>query len=221
MQAHRSCTSCHRACWSGRVSARAILARFVVNSTPTRAPYRPPQTVPGSLGATHGGSRSKSPAHVRSQRPQPLSTTIFYHRDGGIRTIPACAGEPLRRLLRSSNTGDDPRVCGGTTYYIDDVFTEEGRSPRVRGNLGVIAVVVPRIGTIPACAGEPLRASGCLSGIGDDPRVCGGTRNQPIEHHTSRGRSPRVRGNPADLRLRTLRHGTIPACAGEPDHHRM
>ena len=52
------------------------------------------------------------------------------------------------------------------------------------------------------------------------PRVCGGTITSSTLCVILRGLSPRVRGNhrlPLEVRIS---HGSIPACAGEPDSHR-
>ena len=48
------------------------------------------------------------------------------------------------------------------------------------------------------------------------PRVCGGTRAEPVRRWSRQGLSPRVRGNrlpPVNL---SMMYGSIPACAGEP-----
>ena len=90
-------------------------------------------------------------------------------------TIPACAGEPPRRVSRGHTIWDYPRVCGGTNdeaYYARWV---EGLSPRVRGNLIDQHRKQVVRGTIPACAGEPLPIPNQRQSAGDYPRVCGGT----------------------------------------------
>ena len=115
------------------------------------------------------------------------------------RSIPACAGEPLR------------------------VFSIRGLSPRVRGNLRVIVEQV-RPGSIrgagepsiPACAGEPRTRSTRGPGRRVYPRVCGGTIRSHSTGPTARGLSPRVRGNLTHCFETTGFSGSIPACAGEP-----
>ena len=90
-----------------------------------------------------------------------------------------------------------PRVCGGTDKATLPWGTEEGLSPRVRGNrcVGVRAAKYTR--SIPACAGEPQRRVGHRRAQRIYPRVCGGT--------------PPAQGvNPVVNR-------SIPACAGEPE----
>ena len=78
-------------------------------------------------------------------------------------TIPACAGEPHTAPRRRRAPGDDPRVCGGTAHHPGGGGGFLGRSPRVRGNLHGNVQRCGERGTIPACAGEPLRHLGTIS----------------------------------------------------------
>ena len=48
-----------------------------------------------------------------------------------------------------------PRVCGGTGHPDALGLEETGLSPRVRGNRDIVGCIARRIGSIPACAGEP------------------------------------------------------------------
>ena len=108
------------------------------------------------------------------------------------RSIPACAGEPLKGV--------------------------GGLSPRVRGNLEFLQQVYPRVcggnacsarsRSIPACAGEPSPARCRLCRRGLSPRVRG-NRTPPS------GLSPRVRGNLAGVHGLLWYQRSIPACAGE------
>jgi hypothetical protein len=110
-----------------------------------------------------------------------------------------------------------------------------GRSPRVRGSHLQRDPRHARDGSIPACAGEPRRDRRVAPARRVDPRVCGGaasaqeldelTRGRSPRVRGSRGRSstredagrsPRVRGSPPGPVARTVRCGSIPACAGEP-----
>ena len=54
-------------------------------------------------------------------------------------------------------TGVYPRVCGGTLIAKGATPLDVGLSPRVRGNRGKIEQHRYKIGSIPACAGEPHR----------------------------------------------------------------
>ena len=133
-----------------------------------------------------------------------------------IRSIPACAGEPLLKVLVMVQFPVYPRVCGGTAATKPSDITSTGLSPRVRGNrtLRNMRRTVRR--SIPACAGEPLELRTKLAHSAVYPRVCGGTRL--YSHHVwlNWGLSPRVRGNPRSGSLRTHILRSIPACAGEP-----
>ena len=107
-------------------------------------------------------------------------------------------------------------MCGGTRSTPGRASPGSGLSPRVRGNPGPRHLHPMRIGSIPACAGEPYRIGHVNTSREVYPRVCGGTAQRRGESSAEAGLSPRVRGNhPArDPRDRPL--GSIPACAGEP-----
>ena len=138
--------------------------------------------------------------------------------DGGgeARSIPACAGEPDGKLSTVTLGAVYPRVCGGTTPTDSDRALTCGLSPRVRGNRYAVVVVEPSLGSIPACAGEPLRHAASCTLTAVYPRVCGGTSIVTRMSLAVPGLSPRVRGNlPWAFNL-GYRRGSIPACAGEP-----
>ena len=154
-----------------------------------------------------------------------------------LRSIPACAGEPIRPSPDQTLDGVDPRVCGGAVSPEAAFGFRRGRSPRVRGSRANTAINADYVRSIPACAGEPLTNPPRLGVATVDPRVCGGanmaclraasawgrsprvrgsliaTRGTP---RTS-GRSPRVRGSRKIGRLQVLSVRSIPACAGEPN----
>ena len=131
-------------------------------------------------------------------------------------SIPACAGEPLRRKPTGTADRVYPRVCGGTTTTAGADGRAAGLSPRVRGNRASGLDGPSRRGSIPACAGEPDRIVRAPVQVGVYPRVCGGTSHLEFPAPLCEGLSPRVRGNlPAPVERADL-HGSIPACAGEP-----
>ena len=70
-------------------------------------------------------------------------------------SIPACAGEPMRRSPDRVCGRVYPRVCGGTCMNLLKMLSPSGLSPRVRGNPKALAVCLLAKGSIPACAGEP------------------------------------------------------------------
>ena len=52
----------------------------------------------------------------------------------GVRSIPACAGEPDYIISCTGRPSVYPRVCGGTSRAFAALLTRGGLSPRVRGN---------------------------------------------------------------------------------------
>ena len=110
-------------------------------------------------------------------------------------SIPACAGEPEKRLWSITITGVYPRVCGGTYLNQKLSYVRPGLSPRVRGNLSQKLSTIRREGSIPACAGEPCISHWYLTLSKVYPRVCGGTALANPRSTAASGLSPRVRGN--------------------------
>ena len=135
---------------------------------------------------------------------------------GATRSIPACAGEPCTGRSGSTGPGVYPRVCGGTRRLSGDCHEEWGLSPRVRGNPARDDPVNAVQGSIPACAGEPIPATGPEQYRQVYPRVCGGTASWSPTPAYPAGLSPRVRGNRGNKSPGRRRTGSIPACAGEP-----
>ena len=93
---------------------------------------------------------------------------------------------------------------------------DKGLSPRVRGNLTSRTLCPVPVGSIPACAGEPVLVAGGSGRCGVYPRVCGGTYYMVRVPTVVYGLSPRVRGNPVSVAYCLIPSGSIPACAGEP-----
>ena len=136
-------------------------------------------------------------------------------RDAG-RSIPACAGEPRARTESLEAEKVYPRVCGGTVVANGKDMTDDGLSPRVRGNHTVESIKGLENGSIPACAGEPPK-DGLADGTQEVyPRVCGGTAARNEKPVSVTGLSPRVRGNRGQPDQTVICDGSIPACAGEP-----
>ena len=131
-------------------------------------------------------------------------------------SIPACAGEPHHRLAAFGVAGVYPRVCGGTRRADWWNGPAPGLSPRVRGNPSPDSAAGGSVRSIPACAGEPAPPAPSPIAPRVYPRVCGGTPRQYCHMESSCGLSPRVRGNREIFAPNNRRHGSIPACAGEP-----
>ena len=133
-----------------------------------------------------------------------------------LRSIPACAGEPIVSVAAQSAAWVYPRVCGGTRSQTVASVQVAGLSPRVRGNHAPAAGKDSHRGSIPACAGEPKVLGSIAMSQQVYPRVCGGTSSWSFQLRPPYGLSPRVRGNRrcGDAGRATRR--SIPACAGEP-----
>ena len=137
---------------------------------------------------------------------------------GGLRSIPAYAGEPRRRVNRVAQRQVYPRVCGGTQDAGHTDGIRHGLSPRMRGNLPARAGLPAPPGSIPAYAGEPYPCRHSSHGRPVYPRVCGGTRRILRAVAMGQGLSPRMRGNPGSAVAQAWNRGSIPAYAGEPYH---
>ena len=131
-------------------------------------------------------------------------------------SIPACAGEPGPAAGRPGASRVYPRVCGGTRCGLKCWWKCYGLSPRVRGNLPLPEKRHRRGGSIPACAGEPVRVHTERRQPEVYPRVCGGTKEYAAVSVSGQGLSPRVRGNPSTASGPSCQSRSIPACAGEP-----
>ena len=141
--------------WTRPTSANAMVYPRVCGGTCTAAP-------------TPAGMTGLSP-RVRGNHLR-RSSWLKYQR-----SIPACAGEPARRIASSQPPPVYPRVCGGTLEALPDRGEPNGLSPRVRGNLFKEAGNSAIDGSIPACAGEPCRQRCQRHHRAVYPRVCGGT----------------------------------------------
>ena len=134
-------------------------------------------------------------------------------------SIPACAGEPCTAGGSPPPSPVYPRVCGGTVDGWRDRSTNEGLSPRVRGNRFDYPTMPIEERSIPACAGEPADAGIFADSEKVYPRVCGGTVEARKGVGNVHGLSPRVRGNRRLRNTSGAGKGSIPACAGEPSVH--
>ena len=92
-----------------------------------------------------------------------------------------------------------------------------GLSPRLRGNVGVLAYIAALSGSIPALAGERIHPDSPALSARVYPRACGGTIYQQLRLIFVAGLSPRLRGNVRELEIPPLCVGSIPALAGERD----
>ena len=147
---------------------------------------------------------------VRGSRSSPARTS---RRP---RSIPACAGKPGRSSAIRLGMGVHPRVCGEACVISVVPRRTRGPSPRVRGSLYQVGVSDRLEGSIPACAGKPLRRGRCRGHGRVHPRVCGEAISCTSCAMLRPGPSPRVRGSHDQRALRPAGRGSIPACAGKP-----
>ena len=133
-----------------------------------------PRVYPRVCGGTRTSETVMALAEGLSPRvrrnPSPSLLLLRYRG-----SIPACAGEPMAPARVTYQRRVYPRVCGGTGIRRTLHETHQGLSPRVRGNLQPLVIFLISLGSIPACAGEPLPSGGLVDWRWVYPRVCGGT----------------------------------------------
>ena len=130
--------------------------------------------------------------------------------------IPASAGQPCCSATRWPWSRAYPRERGATTVTSRDVQSDNGLSPRARGNRGRACRLGGGRGPIPASAGQPRRAVRLRSDWRAYPRERGATRGQQRGVRRLSGLSPRARGNHHRSRQAEELPGPIPASAGQP-----
>ena len=130
-------------------------------------------------------------------------------------SIPALAGERLLFASFRLVKGVYPRACGGTSAYPLTRGTDEGLSPRLRGNEIMEPPIMNQKGSIPALAGERRLGFFNARDLGVYPRACGGTTAAVTGFNRSKGLSPRLRGNGFVCDSFRRYCGSIPALAGE------
>ena len=133
-------------------------------------------------------------------------------------SIPACAGKPTTRNISVRAIRVHPRVCGEALLVVWLTVLYSGPSPRVRGSRPTAVRGGCGQGSIPACAGKPASDRRVPRCSRVHPRVCGEARRPARAARLHRGPSPRVRGSLPPRSTAGRREGSIPACAGKPDH---
>ena len=134
---------------------------------------------------------------------------------GGIRSIPARAGETSRKSAGPWATPVYPRTGGGNRGPITLTEYGQGLSPHGRGKPATPGADQPASRSIPARAGETGVGGRVAVADGVYPRTGGG--NQSSRHPVSPrpGLSPHGRGKPPSSPKVTNPVGSIPARAGE------
>ena len=133
-----------------------------------------------------------------------------------MRSIPAHAGEPVRRIAPSGGSAVYPRPRGGTSGASYACRASPGLSPPTRGNQYQEHQQARRERSIPAHAGEPSSAPSPAFSPSVYPRPRGGTGGVPLLSRSVGGLSPPTRGNLEAPVSRQQRGRSIPAHAGEP-----
>ena len=135
-------------------------------------------------------------------------------------SIPANAGEPSAVNWMPMDERVYPRERGETVVGHGTLEAHGGLSPRTRGNPRVDGGERPRVGSIPANAGEPIPSSRRRGRRWVYPRERGGTSPAGLDTTPVMGLSPRTRGNPPLAVGGERGTGSIPANAGEPGRAR-
>ena len=147
-----------------------------------------------------GGNQIRSDA---SLTPPGLSPLVRgKHDQGDFRrespgSIPACAGETVCSISRTSSARVYPRLCGGNVARTAASKHALGLSPLVRGKRNPRMSAQLPIGSIPACAGETPQNPSPSTTMWVYPRLCGGNGLRITAINFSPGLSPLVRGKPS------------------------
>ena len=130
-------------------------------------------------------------------------------------TIPARAGETMKRRFACTCAGDHPRSRGGNGQRVFTIISHTGPSPLARGKRRGAGCGQLLAGTIPARAGETKPCCRPTCSAKDHPRSRGGNRCARVSVARTNGPSPLARGKLLRRLLGRLQLGTIPARAGE------
>ena len=129
--------------------------------------------------------------------------------------IPAHAGKTGRPWYQYSCTRDHPRSRGENSHRIGGTEYPEGSSPLTRGKLVGARRGDGRRGIIPAHAGKTKGSRPAHSQPWDHPRSRGENHLPGLTHADDGGSSPLTRGKHANVGVRLVEGGIIPAHAGK------
>ena len=154
---------------------------------------------------------------VRSVGSSPHARGTHLLPDGrrcGHRFIPACAGNARAARMRLRPMAVHPRMRGERCVGVGFVPINDGSSPHARGTLHHLAVCLPGVRFIPACAGNARGAPRQSAPGAVHPRMRGERLRPHIRAGPAVGSSPHARGtrNSAVFVFGDSRF--IPACAG-------
>ena len=131
-------------------------------------------------------------------------------------SIPACTGNPGRGRGCAPGMRVYPRVYGESVDPPVLSMRRYGLSPRVRGIPRSTAPQRSWVWSIPACTGNPPSAPARSDSTKVYPRVYGESAGPYRDQRSPEGLSPRVRGIHSHRGPECSRHGSIPACTGNP-----
>jgi len=155
---------------------RELEERFIPahagNTQPRQFPRRGRPVHPRACGEHKSSSSTANSKSGSSPRMRgTLSPDSF--REGGVRFIPAHAGNTFRRNVVNSCHPVHPRACGEHPPDRVGNYTQIGSSPRMRGTHPQRDGKHQLRRFIPAHAGNTIPPKSCVNGLAVHPRACG------------------------------------------------
>ncbi len=168
---------------------------------------------------SRGAAKLRRHCARRTNGPSPLtrgSRGRLSSQAGGRGSIPAHAGQPTSVGLAVRISRVHPRSRGAAFVTGFSKTSTSGPSPLTRGSPDRADKSARRQGSIPAHAGQPPRRPRTGGTGGVHPRSRGAASALDCLAVKSKGPSPLTRGSRATHPSHALRHGSIPAHAGQP-----
>ena len=163
----------------GMLSARSIPAS-AGQPRPPRLQLPPPRVYPRECGAALLIQRMRTMVAGLSPRVRGSHPSGDTHAPGD-GSIPASAGQPIRRSPGGRRAGVYPRECGAARPPLLSIERGVGLSPRVRGSRdGRDSPGAPQR-SIPASAGQPVVTQGLRTMRQVYPRECGAASSDGAE----------------------------------------
>ncbi len=108
--------------------------------------------------------------------------------------IPTRVGTSHQYKCYAHNTEDHPHACGDKKLTLIFSYTKAGSSPRVWGQVHILAEVGEYDGIIPTRVGTSHQYKCYAHNTEDHPHACGDKKLTLIFSYTKAGSSPRVWG---------------------------
>ena len=154
---------------------------------------RSTSTVHPRVCGEHAASHRRETGMIGSSPRMRGTPRLGGGRAGGVRFIPAYAGNTKQPLTNVTHPPVHPRVCGEHVAILICAVSVDGSSPRMRGTLLSRPNPVHGFRFIPAYAGNTSRSPSPTARRAVHPRVCG-------EHCLCRSRSTELRGSSPRMR---------------------